>query len=79
MRRILLTELGGAGLAEQPSHCCRSEPTWMLSDLLLAIRGVDEVIHSQEEVWHAGLCDVVGLECDPILAETPVQLGSNAS
>ena len=51
----------------------------MVSDLSLAIREVDEVIHLQEEIWHAGLCEVVGLECDPILAEkTTVQLGFNA-
>jgi hypothetical protein len=40
----------------------------MVSDLLLAIREVVEVIHLQEEGWHTGLCEVVGFECDPILA-----------
>jgi hypothetical protein len=31
----------------------------MASDLLLAIREVGEDIHLQEEIWHAGLCEVV--------------------
>lgn len=36
-------ELGGAGWAEQLSHRCHKKQPWMVSDLLLAIREVDEV------------------------------------
>jgi hypothetical protein len=52
----------------------------MVSDLLLAIREVDEVIHLQEEIVVAGLCKWWGsMPCDPILTEnTPAHLGSNA-
>lgn len=41
-------ELGGARRAEQTSRRYRKKQPWMVSDLLLAIREVDEVIHLQE-------------------------------
>jgi hypothetical protein len=51
---------------------------WMLSDLLLAIREVDEVIHLQEEIVVCGTSG--GAPCDllsnPILTEeNPGALG----
>jgi hypothetical protein len=46
--RSLSAELGRASWAEQLSHRCHKKQPWMVSDLLLAIREVDEVNHLQE-------------------------------
>lgn len=54
--RSPLTELGRAGRAEQLSHRFRSEKSWMESDLLLAIREVDEVTRLKQ-----GFCRMRGL------------------
>ncbi len=72
-------ESGGAGRAEQTSRRYRKKQPWMVSDLLLAIREVDEVIHLQEQIVVYGTMHVWGsIPCDPIRTETPAHLGSNA-
>jgi len=57
-----------SGRTTESSLSLRNKLGWCLISCLQFERMM-EVIHLQEEIWHAGLCEVVGLECDRILAE----------